>query len=111
MVLAAKRDGTKQLCCDYRKLNEKIIRDNFPMAVIDDVIQILQSANVFTTLDLTNGFFTAPVEKDSLKYTAFVTHNSVYEFYSLLLEYRILKLCFVYIFPQVLANLLMMVRW
>jgi len=31
IVLVAKKNGQKRLCCDYRKLNEKIVRDNFPM--------------------------------------------------------------------------------
>jgi len=42
IVLVAKKDGTKRLCCDYRKLNQKIIRDNFPIALIDDVLHKLQ---------------------------------------------------------------------
>lgn len=80
VVLVKKKDGTRRLCCDYRKLNEKIVRDNFPMAVIDDVIQRLLGAQIYTTLDLKNGFFHVPVEQESRKYTAFVTHNGQYEF-------------------------------
>lgn len=80
VVLVTKKDGSKRLCCDYRRLNEKIIRDNFPMALIDDVIQRLQEAKVFTTLDLKNGFLHVPIEKDSRKYTAFVTPSGQYEF-------------------------------
>lgn len=63
------KDGivvSKQLCCDYRRLNEKLIRDNFPVAIIDDDD---------ATLHLQNGFFHVPIEKDNRKYTAFVTHK------------------------------------
>lgn len=49
VVLVAKKDGSKRLCCDYRKLNEKIIRDHFPMPLIDEVLDRLQSASVYTT--------------------------------------------------------------
>ncbi|GBP11387.1 hypothetical protein EVAR_91278_1 [Eumeta japonica] len=80
VVLVPKKDGSKRLCCDYRKLNGKIIRDNFPMALIDDVVEKLQGANVFTTLDLKDGFFHVPVDSESTKYTAFVTHGGQYEF-------------------------------
>lgn len=80
VVLVSKKDGTKRLCCDYRRLNEKIVRDNFPMAVIDDVLQRLQDAKVFTTLDLKNGFFHVPIEEDSQRYTSFVTHRGQFEF-------------------------------
>lgn len=80
VVLVSKKDGTKRLCCDYRQLNEKIVRDNFPMVLIDDVIQRLQAAKVFTTLDLKNGYFHVPMDCVSIKYTSFVTHNGQYEF-------------------------------
>jgi len=78
IVLVAKKNGTKRLCCDYRKLNEKIVRDNFPMVQMDSVIEKLQGAMVFTTLDLTNGYFHVPVAEKSQKYTAFVTQNGQY---------------------------------
>ncbi|XP_065356157.1 uncharacterized protein LOC135950549 [Calliphora vicina] len=80
IVLVSKKDGSKRLCCDYRKLNQKIVRDNFPMPLMDDVLDKLQGANFYTTLDLRNGFFHVPLEKSSRKYTAFLTHNGQYEF-------------------------------
>ncbi|XP_064536872.1 uncharacterized protein LOC135427334, partial [Drosophila montana] len=51
-----KKNRKKRLCCDYRKLNEKIVRD-FPMVQMDSDIEKLQGALIFTTLDLTNGYF------------------------------------------------------
>lgn len=80
IVLVPKKDGTKRLCCDYRKLNEKIIRDNFPMVLVDDVLERLQKGSVFTTLDLKDGFFHVPVDPESTKYTSFVTRTGQYEF-------------------------------
>ena len=41
---------------------------------------MLQGAKVFSTLDLKNGFFHVPIEKNSMKYTAFVIPNGHYEF-------------------------------
>jgi len=75
VVLVDKKNGKKRLCCDYRKLNEKIVRDNFPTAQMDCVIEKLQGGQVFTTLDLTNGFFHVPVSPESQKNTSFVTQS------------------------------------
>lgn len=50
------------------------------MPLIDDVIDALVGYRVFSTIDLTNGFFHVPVEINSQKYTAFVTPNGQYEF-------------------------------
>ena len=56
------------------------MRDNFPMILIDDVLHKLESAKIYSTLDLKNGFFHVPVEEQSKKFTSFVTHNGQYEF-------------------------------
>jgi len=41
IVLVAKKDGAKSLCCDYHKLNQKLVRNNIPLAFIDDVLHKL----------------------------------------------------------------------
>jgi len=80
VVLVRKKDGSLRLCIDYRALNKKIIRDRYPLPLIDDQIDRLRGAAVFSTLDLRNGFFHVPVEESSIKYTAFVTPKGQYEF-------------------------------
>ena len=73
MVVAKRKDGSPRVCVDYRKMNRKIERDRFPLPLFDDVLNQLQSAHVFSVIDLKNGFHHVPVEKESRKYTAFVT--------------------------------------
>lgn len=80
IVLADKKDGSKRICIDFRRLNSKIVKDRYPLPVIEDQIQKLNSAKVFCTIDLRNGFFHVPVENSSRKYTAFVTQSGTYEF-------------------------------
>lgn len=80
VVLVAKKDGQTRLCCDYRKINRNIVKDRFPLPLIEDILDRLQGARYFSTLDLKNGFFHVPIAEDSIKYTAFVTHEGQYEF-------------------------------
>lgn len=80
IVLVKKKDKSLRLCVDYRRLNKKTVREHFPLPMIDDVIDKLHSAEVFTTLDLKNVFFHVDVKENSRKYTAFVTHEGQYEF-------------------------------
>jgi len=75
IVLVAKKDGTKRLCCDYRKLNQKIIRDGLDRRCCT----YASEGEVFTTVDLSNGFVHVPVQESSRKYTAFVTQSAQYE--------------------------------
>lgn len=80
VVLVSKKNGDTRLCIDYRKLNCKIVRDRYPLPLIDDQIDALQGANIFSTLDLKNGFFHVPLEPNSRKYTSFITPDGQYEF-------------------------------
>lgn len=80
VVLTGKKDGSTRLCIDYRQLNKKIVRDRYPLPLIEDQLDLLQTAKCFSTLDLKNGFFHVPVEKESRKYTAFIVPDGHYEF-------------------------------
>lgn len=80
VVVVRKKDGTPRVCIDYRDINKKIIKDRYPMPLIEDQLDALQGAKVFTTLDLKNGFFHVPVNEESQKYLSFVTHGGQYTF-------------------------------
>ena len=80
IILVKKKDGSNRLCVDYRRLNKKILKDRYPFPNIEEQLDKLQAAKLYSTLDLENGFFHVPVEKSSRKYTAFCTHKCVFEF-------------------------------
>ncbi|XP_011688730.1 PREDICTED: uncharacterized protein K02A2.6-like [Wasmannia auropunctata] len=80
VVVVKKKDGSSRVCIDYRKLNRVMVKDRYPLPLIEDQLDKLQEAKVFTTLDLRNGFFHVNVAEDSRKYTAFVTHCGQYQF-------------------------------
>lgn len=75
-----KKNGKTRLYVDYRQLNKKIVRDRFPLPLIEDQLNLLQNAKYFSTLDLRNGFFHVPIDKNSQKYTAFIVPDGHYEF-------------------------------
>lgn len=80
VVVARKMDGSARICIDYRRLNQKIVKDHFLLPLIDEQLDKLANARVFSTLDLKNGFFHVRVEEASRKYTSFVTPSGQYEF-------------------------------
>ncbi|XP_036342270.1 meiosis-specific nuclear structural protein 1-like [Rhagoletis pomonella] len=65
VVVAKKKDGSCRVCIDFRKLNTMVLKDTFPVPVIDEVLEKLQSAKYFTVMDLENGFFHVPVEENT----------------------------------------------
>ncbi|GFX95818.1 retrovirus-related Pol polyprotein from transposon 297 [Trichonephila clavipes] len=80
VVVVKKKDGKSRVCIDYSRLNRKLIKDNYPLPLIDDILDCLQKAKIFTTLGLKNGFFQVAVNERSRKFTSFVTHNGQYQF-------------------------------
>lgn len=80
VAIVPKKNGEYRVCIDYRQLNKKIARDRFPMPLIDDRIDALANARVFSVIDLKNGFFHVLVAAESRKYTSFVTPDGQYEF-------------------------------
>jgi len=80
VILAKKKDGSIRLCVDYRQLNGKVIKDRYPLPLVEDQLDLLQGAKYFSTLDLKNGFFHVPVDEQSRKFTAFIIPDGHYEF-------------------------------
>ncbi|GFX35570.1 retrovirus-related Pol polyprotein from transposon 17.6 [Trichonephila clavipes] len=70
IVMVKKKDGSSRMCIDYKKLNQKLVKDKFPLPIIEDVLDTLQEAKVYSTLDLCNGFFHVDVDEDSESHIA-----------------------------------------
>lgn len=60
-----------RLVIDYRKLNEKIVDDRFPLPNILDILDALSGSVYFTHLDLFSGYYQVKLEEESRKCTAF----------------------------------------
>jgi transposase InsO family protein len=79
ITLDTKKDGTKRLCIDFRRLNTITIDDKMPMPHIHEVLDRLQGARYFTTLDIAWGFWHVEMHPESITKTAFVTNEGHYE--------------------------------
>ena len=79
IVLVRKKDGTLRFCCDWRRLNKVTKRDAMPLPLINDMIDRLGKAKLFTKLDFTSGFYQIPLDAESIEKSAFVTPDGHYE--------------------------------
>ena len=52
VVLVRKKDGKLRFCIDLRKLNERTVKDSYSIPRIQDTLDCLNGAKIFTALDL-----------------------------------------------------------
>lgn len=80
-VMVQKKDGTWRMCIDYRKLNEKTIKDAYPLTRIDENLDALDGAEWYTSLDLDMAYHQVPMEEPDKEKTAFATpRGGLYQF-------------------------------
>ncbi|CAH2087349.1 unnamed protein product [Euphydryas editha] len=80
IALVKKKTFDIRLCVDYRALNRKTVRENYPLPRIDDQLDNLAGHQFYTTLDLASGYYQIPIKEDDCHKTAFVTPDGQYEF-------------------------------
>jgi hypothetical protein len=80
IVLVKKKDGTHRFCVDYRGVNKETIRDEYPLKRVDDMLDSMQGARYFATMDLYSGYWQVAMEESSIPKTAFTTHMGLFEF-------------------------------
>ena len=76
-----KKDGSLRFCVDFRQLNAATVKETHPIPRIDNLLDALQGARWFSTLDLKSGYWQVPIQEQDKEKTACRTSSGqLFEF-------------------------------
>nr|GEX99422.1 putative reverse transcriptase domain-containing protein [Tanacetum cinerariifolium] len=80
VLFVKKKDGSFQMCIDYRELNKLTIKNRYLLPRIDDLFDQLQGSSVYLKIDLWSGYHQLRIREEDIPITAFRTRYGHYEF-------------------------------
>jgi hypothetical protein len=80
LVVVPKPNGEIRIGVDMRRVNTGVIRERYPIPTVEEILQDLTGACVFSKLDLRWGYHQIELDEQSRHYTTFATHTGLYRY-------------------------------
>ena len=80
VILVRKKDNSMRFVCDFRGLNNVTKKDSYPLPYIRDVIDKMEGAKFWSTLDAASAYWSMPVANEDREKTAFSVPRGKFEF-------------------------------
>lgn len=79
VIFVRKASGEIRMCIDYRGLNKQTVRDRYPLPRVDELLDQLGGAAVYSKLDLASGYHQVCMHPDDVHKTAFNCRYGLFE--------------------------------
>lgn len=80
VLFVTNKDGSLQMCIDYRQLKKVTIKNKYPLPRIDDLFDQLQGTKLFSKIDLWSRYHQLKVREQDIQKTSFRTRYGHFEF-------------------------------
>ncbi|GJS79050.1 putative reverse transcriptase domain-containing protein [Tanacetum coccineum] len=80
VLFVKKKDGSFQMCIDYRELNKLTVKNRYLLLRVDDLFDQLQGSSIYSKIDLRPGYHQQRVHEEDIPKTAFRTRYGHYKF-------------------------------
>ncbi len=80
VLLVRKKNGRWRFCVDYRDLNLVTVKDVYNLPRMDDILERMGKAAIFSKMDLAAGYWQVLVNPRDRAKTAFTTREGLFQF-------------------------------
>ncbi|XP_062557092.1 uncharacterized protein K02A2.6-like [Armigeres subalbatus] len=80
LVISGQASGEPRICLDLRRVNEAVVREHFPMPVVDEYLTRLSKGKIWSKLDIREAFHQIELDEDSRDVTTFITNKGLFRF-------------------------------
>lgn len=80
LVVVGKANGELRLCLDLRRVNEAVLRERFPMPVVDELLARIGKGKNRSRLDIREAFLQTELAPESRDITTFITSKGLFRF-------------------------------
>ena len=80
LVCVSKKNGDVRLCLDMRKTNTAIIRSYYPIPTLDEILYEVNDPEIFSKLDLSQGYHQIAFDEKSRDITTFSTPQGLFRY-------------------------------
>ncbi|XP_043240800.1 uncharacterized protein K02A2.6-like [Amphibalanus amphitrite] len=77
IVVSRRRNGKLRLCVDLREVNKAVEASGHPLPDMQDMLEQLQGATIFSSLDMKSAYHQLDLHPDSRSLTTFITHQGL----------------------------------
>jgi hypothetical protein len=78
VLFVQKKDGSQRMCVDYRSLNDVTVKNKYLLRCIEDLLDQMRGARVFSKIDLRSGYHQMKIRPSNIPKTAFSTRYGLY---------------------------------